>query len=115
MLRELVASRNASTAAMEFSFEARFDRDDPVFAGHFPARPVVPGVLLIECVEAALAARNRRVIEVTSVKFHAVAAPEETLRVLVECLALDEARFEIKRDATLVASGVCGLAETLTG
>ena len=30
-----------------------FDPDLPVFEGHFPARPIVPGVFLIEAVRLA--------------------------------------------------------------
>jgi len=104
-LRALVASRKQPGGT--FAAEARFDDADPVFAGHFPGRPIVPGVLLIERVEAALAQRGRRVIEVTSVKFHAAASPQETLAISVACDASGDARFEILREATLVANGVC--------
>jgi 3-hydroxymyristoyl/3-hydroxydecanoyl-(acyl carrier protein) dehydratase len=104
-LRELLASHKQPDTA--FVADARFDRADPVFAGHFPGRPIVPGVLLIERVEAVLAQRGRRMVEVSSVKFHAAASPEETLGISVACDASGDARFEIVRDATLVASGVC--------
>jgi len=105
-LRALVASRKQQ-AAGAFVTEARFDRADPVFAGHFPGRPIVPGVLLIERVEATLAQRGRRMVEVGSVKFLAAALPEETLAISVACDASGDARFEIVRETTLVASGVC--------
>lgn len=65
---------------LEFCFPA----DDPVFAGHFPGRPLLPGVFQLELVHHAaewvlrcpLALR-----EVTKAKFRRPIIPEEILRV----------------------------------
>lgn len=35
--------------------ERRFDPEDPVFRGHFPGDPIVPGVLLVEAMAQTLA------------------------------------------------------------
>ena len=108
MLRELVASHGRlRSEAAPICVTASFAASDPVFAGHFPGRPVVPGVLLIERVEAALAASGRRVVEVTAVKFHAPAAPGERLEFRIVCTSEGEARFEIERGTTRIASGAC--------
>jgi hypothetical protein len=116
-LRELVASRGAipvATVEASIALAACFDSTDPVFPGHFPGGPVVPGVLLVECVEAALRARGLRLVEVRSCKFHAVAKPDEMLDVRIECPDRLSARFEIRRGATLVAGGTCALVEALS-
>ncbi|HSY74823.1 MAG TPA: hypothetical protein VK810_05080, partial [Dongiaceae bacterium] len=34
-------------------FEFRFGADDPMFAGHFPNRPLLPGVFQLEMARAA--------------------------------------------------------------
>lgn len=113
LLRELVAARTPAAPA-SLTTRACFAHDDPVFPGHFPGRPIVPGVLLIERVEAALATRGLQVVEVKSCKFHAVVAPDEPLDITVECRNGNaEARFRITRQDTLVASGVCGVAEVV--
>jgi acyl-coenzyme A synthetase/AMP-(fatty) acid ligase len=111
-LRGLVVAQHANGAAAisdaaEFSARSIFRADDPVFAGHFPGRPIVPGVLLLEWVEAALAARGYRVRECRSVKFHATAGPEQALDVVIALSSPDVARFEVRRATTLIASGSC--------
>jgi 3-hydroxymyristoyl/3-hydroxydecanoyl-(acyl carrier protein) dehydratase len=42
------------TGAAEYSAILPVDPEHPVFAGHFPGRPIVPGVLLIDWALAAI-------------------------------------------------------------
>jgi 3-hydroxymyristoyl/3-hydroxydecanoyl-(acyl carrier protein) dehydratase len=65
-------------------FEFRFGADDPVFAGHFPAHPLLPGVFQLEMTRASAEwalhcplALN----EVSKAKFQRPILPEEIVRV----------------------------------
>ena len=61
-----------------------FTRDDPVFPGHFPGLPVVPGVLLLEAVldsANALIDSGSKFSGVERVKFLRPLAPDEEFAV----------------------------------
>jgi 3-hydroxyacyl-[acyl-carrier-protein] dehydratase len=63
-------------------FEFNFAAEDPVFAGHFPQRPILPGVFQLEIVRmAAEWLQNRRfaVQEISKAKFQRPILPGETL------------------------------------
>ncbi len=64
-------------------FEFRFGADDPVFAGHFPGRPLLPGVFQLEMARAAaewtLGCRLA-VREISRAKFQRPILPGETVR-----------------------------------
>ena len=45
----LLVDRLSVVGGDEIVGHKRFDPDEPFFAGHFPGFPVVPGVLLVEC------------------------------------------------------------------
>lgn len=65
-------------------FEFRFPASDPTFAGHFPTRPLVPGVFQLELARyAAELARNEPLLvrEITKAKFLRPIIPDETVRV----------------------------------
>src|SRR5262247_1681635 len=67
------------TATMEF----RFDADDPTFAGHFPSRPLLPGVFQLEMARAAAEwalDRSLAVREVCRAKFMRPILPGEIVR-----------------------------------
>jgi 3-hydroxyacyl-[acyl-carrier-protein] dehydratase len=68
-------------------FEFRFAPDDPVFAGHFPGRPILPGVFQLELVRMA-AERMRpgplTVGEIRKAKFQRPILPGETARLALK-------------------------------
>jgi acyl-CoA synthetase (AMP-forming)/AMP-acid ligase II len=81
--------------------------EHPVLAGHFPGRPIVPGVVLLERVEALLAQHRLALRECAWVKFHAPLAPAERVTIRVEVAPDLTARFTIMRDVTLIVEGAC--------
>ena len=90
------------------SFEAAAGH--PVFAGHFPGRPIVPGVMLLEWVQAEIATtlrRRPRELRVREAKFFTPLEPGQRALLRFDAPAGEAARcaFEIRRDATLVARG----------
>ena len=65
---------------LEFCFPA----DDPTFAGHFPTRPLLPGVFQLEMARLAAEASldcPLAIREVTKAKFLRPIIPAETVRV----------------------------------
>jgi 3-hydroxymyristoyl/3-hydroxydecanoyl-(acyl carrier protein) dehydratase len=83
--------------------------DHPSLPGHFPGNPIVPGVLLLDCVGAGLEqATGRRMASVPKVKFASVLRPDEHALALCEVDG-NNARFSVvaQRDGASVtlASG----------
>jgi len=97
---------------VNFTIEA----DHPSLAGHFPGHPVVPGVVILSRVFAALCARPNlpRIVGIRRVKFLRQVLPGQRLRLEVEEPmpaggSSKRVSFECWLDDVLVLSGVASL------
>lgn len=80
---------------MQRHFEIEVERDHPVFAGHFPGEPIVPGVLLLDWALCEIEAREHSLLErcvllpgkLNVVKFLTPVRPGDVLIVTYECEA----------------------------
>lgn len=78
----------------------------PALPGHFPGRPLVPGVVMLEQVALALRAwRGQRVARVAEVKFMAPLLPQQRADLHLSD-ANGRVRFEIRGGAGLLARGI---------
>lgn len=93
-------------------FELRFGADHPALPGHFPGRPIVPGVVLLDSVLGAAERWLARPLQVKSLqqsKFTQPLLPQQTATIALT-LHADELKFEIVRDEVRLAQGVFKLA-----
>ena len=78
------------TGADSATLEFRFAASQPVFAGHFPGHPILPGVFQLEMARVAaeaVAGSALVVREIVKAKFRRPILPEETIRVEVKLVA----------------------------
>lgn len=85
------------------------DARHPAFEGHFPGRPILPGVVLLAEVMAVLESIERRPPEqwtLASAKFLSRAKPGEALVMSHERLSTGAVRWEISTAGRVVAAGL---------
>lgn len=90
---------------MQFSIP----HDHPSLPGHFPGRPIVPGVVLLERVLEAIEAGHGPLtaLQLPQVKFVHPLLPGERAEIVLEGAA-PRWRFRVMRGSTVLASGrVC--------
>jgi 3-hydroxyacyl-[acyl-carrier-protein] dehydratase len=112
-VRELIACREGESAECATAFEP----DDPMFAGHFPGNPLVPGVILTEALAqtAGIAAasgypENARPLfllsAIRSMKFLRAVRPGERIILRAEKLARVDDLLQFKVEASVNGSTV---------
>lgn len=80
--------------------------DHPVFAGHFPGEPILPGVVLLDAaVHAAGVGVRAQQWQIVTAKFHNVVRPGDVLTLEHESLANGTVQFRVLHIDRLVASG----------
>lgn len=100
----------ASVTAFEMRFVTR--PDHPALAGHFPGRPVVPGVLLLDRVAAAARATwgLGPLRGLPRAKFAAPVLPGQEVRAVLTPRAEGRIGFALEVDGRAVASGEMAFA-----
>jgi 3-hydroxymyristoyl/3-hydroxydecanoyl-(acyl carrier protein) dehydratase len=88
--------------------------DHPVYAGHFPSFPLLPGAVLLDAVLAAI--QQARALDVTHcriavAKFLAVVRPGDPLSLEHEASDSGLIRFTIRSLERIVATGTLSEAE----
>ena len=93
----------------EITQSLRIAAAHPALPGHFPGNPIVPGVVLLDHVAAALEKDGARLARIGVVKFLTPLKPEEDATLAI---ARDGARvtFRIDRDGTPILRGEGELA-----
>jgi 3-hydroxymyristoyl/3-hydroxydecanoyl-(acyl carrier protein) dehydratase len=99
------------TTARTHTTSVRIAASHPSLAGHFPGRPIVPAVVLLDCVldEAQRCFGAAAVTGLSQAKFTAPLLPEQTAQLQLT-LQGNELRFSLTRDADSVARGMFTLA-----
>jgi 3-hydroxymyristoyl/3-hydroxydecanoyl-(acyl carrier protein) dehydratase len=82
-----------------------FAADHPVFAGHFPGHPIVPGVLLLDWAQSVIEAQlGQQVQALAEAKFHSPATPADVLELEFQ-VSVSTVRFEVRSATRKIASG----------
>ena len=92
---------------MSYSTALRVPASHPSLAGHFPGRPIAPGVVLLDAVLRSAEAWLGRAISVSTLahaKFTAPLLPEENAQLQLT-LSGDELKFTITRADAPIAQG----------
>lgn len=91
------------------SLELCIDPEHPAYAGHFPGRPITPGVVLLDEAMHRIAEAERislRQCRISSAKFLKAVLPGTPLVLYYDCRANGQINFEIKdHEESVVALG----------
>ncbi len=82
----------------ESMFRIRFDASHPIFTGHFPGHPIVPGACLVQIAEeltARLTGRKGSFTQVRNLKFRQPVTPDQELTFAIQEKASSSFNFNL--------------------
>lgn len=85
--------------------EWRVPHDHPALPGHFPGRPIVPGVLILDSVIQMACRANPSGLRLDSVKFVSPVGPDELLRLELRQKSTGSIQFHVFSGQRQVAVG----------
>lgn len=91
------------------SFTVRFNALHPIFAGHFPGHPIVPGACLVQMAEdlsARVIGRPVRFTAVRNLKFRQPLTPDAEVTVALQC-EQPNIKCQIADSASFSATYMC--------
>ena len=118
MRRESPADQAAPLLRSGTRLPIKVPPSGPLYEGHFPGRPILPGVGLLHLALRALAAAGAppALREIVALRLRRLVAPGDVLELEVQALDPDgRARLEVRRAAEVVANGVVLLGEPSSG
>ena len=88
--------------------EIKIPMDHPVFDGHFPGNPIVPGVLLLDEALYAIARLTGECLDrctLPIVKFMSIVRPNQLVTLQFEAKSLNAIQFKLIASGRIVAKG----------
>lgn len=82
-LYQIVESQTSQDKSL---FVLRFDAKHPIFAGHFPGQPVVPGACLVQIAEEVWSEMLGHTVwfsSITNLKFRQAITPDNEIRLTI--------------------------------
>jgi 3-hydroxyacyl-[acyl-carrier-protein] dehydratase len=109
LLRELFIIDDWQSADGVLAVQLHIRLSHPIFQGHFPGRPVLPGACLVQLVEElahALAGRKLRLVRAGQIKFIAMIEPEREGRMSMTVQGMEETAGEAGGEWSIRAEGM---------